>query len=216
MEIYLCLVAPESLPGLEWLTPSEFSIFQKIRAVTRQQDWLAGRLAAKKLVQHYLRRAGLELTLSQIGIGNDEHGAPFVDLFPGLCISLAHSAGHGLAALTTHGSIGVDLQRVRPVRADLAKRVLAECERKQLARFSQHEGLLILWALKEAAIKVQRARPAPPQRRISVALIDSGYAQVHTQDQRLRAQWGRWKEFIWALAYELDNSHPIPTLVWWS
>ncbi|MCX8103016.1 MAG: 4'-phosphopantetheinyl transferase superfamily protein [Candidatus Bipolaricaulota bacterium] len=180
-------------------------MFQKVKAAAHRRDWLAGRLAAKKLIQRFFReRAGLELALSQIEITNDEHGAPVVTSPLALPISVAHSVGHGFAALATRGSIGVDLQQIRPVRPNLAKRALSERERAQLTdRFAEREreGLLVFWALKEAAIKAQRTRPAPPLREISVTLTELGCAEILLRDHSLTARWGRWKEFIWAVAW---------------
>ncbi len=225
MGIHLCFVTPESLRGIDWLTPHETFVFQRIRAATHREDWLAGRLAAKKLIQQYLlERAGLELALSQIEIINDEHGTPCLNLKhlgvgEEYGISLAHSAGYGLAGLSLHGPIGVDLQQIRPVRPDLAERVLTEHERAQLTdRFAEHEleGVLVFWALKEAAIKAQRMRPAPTLREIVVTLTEPGCAEICMRSQKLTAQWGHWREFIWAwaLAHELDYSHTVPALVW--
>lgn len=208
MGIYLYCVAPESLRGVNHLTPYEAQVLQKIKAATHRENWLAGRLAAKKLVQHYLlETTGLELALSQIEITNDEHGAPVVTSPLALPISIAHSAGHGFAALATHGSIGVDFQQIRPVRPDLDKRVLSEHEREQLTHFfaeRELEGLLVFWALKEAAIKAQRSRPAPALREITVILTEPGHAEICLRSQKLTAQWGQWKEFVWAWAQYLE------------
>jgi phosphopantetheinyl transferase (holo-ACP synthase) len=125
------------------------------------------------------------------------------DSSAGFQLSIAHSGGHGLAGLCAHSPLGVDLQQIRPVRPDLARRVLSAHERAQL---DQHfagdslEGTLVFWALKEAAIKVHRARPAPALCEIAVRLTEPGHAEILVRSQRLQAQWGRWKEFIWAWA----------------
>jgi len=176
----------------------------EIKSSRRRRDWLAGRWAAKELIRDYLlEREGLAPARSLIEILNDENGAPKV-LFPlNLEISIAHSGGHGLAGLCAHSPLGVDLQQIRPVRPDLARRVLSAHERAQL---DQHfagdslEGTLVFWALKEAAIKVHRARPAPVFCEIAVRLTEPGHAEILVRSRRLQAQWGRWKEFIWAWA----------------
>ncbi len=187
-----------------WLTPREASRCAEIKSPRRRRDWLAGRCAAKALIRDYLlERAGLALACSQIEILNDENGAPRALLPLNLAISIAHSGGHGLAGLCAQGPIGVDLQQIRSVRPDLAERVLSERERAQLDRhFARNslEGTLVLWALKEAAIKAQRSRPAPALREVAVRLTEPGHAEILVRSQRLQAQWGRWKEFIWAWA----------------
>ncbi len=187
-----------------WLTPREASLLAEIKSSRHRRDWLAGRCAAKELIRGYLlERAGLALACSQIEILNDENGTPRALLPMSLEISIAHSAGHGLAGLCAHSPLGVDLQQIRPVRSDLVGRVLTERERAQL---DQHfagnslEGTLVFWALKEAAIKVHKVRPAPAFREIAVRLTEPGHAEILVRSQRLQAQWGRWREFIWAWA----------------
>ncbi|MCL6643219.1 MAG: 4'-phosphopantetheinyl transferase superfamily protein [Candidatus Bipolaricaulota bacterium] len=191
-------------PGEAWLTPREASLFAEIKSPRHQRDWLAGRCAAKELIRDYIFQiTGRALACSQIEILNDENGAPRPLLPLNLEISLAHSAGHGLAGLCAHSPLGVDLQQIRPVRSDLIRRVLSEHERAEL---EQHfagnlvEGTLVFWALKEAAIKAQKERPAPALPQIAVTITAPSRAEIAVRDQRYSAQWGRWKEFIWAWA----------------
>lgn len=200
------------LPELsQWLTPAEIRVCEGIRAPQRRRDWLAGRWAAKELIQRYLdEEAGLQLPPSQIEIMNDRNGAPYARLSLELEtahfeLSLAHSSGHGLAGVSPHGSLGVDLQRIRPVRSDLTERVLAEYECEQLSLYcNEHESLLTFWVLKEATIKARRIRPAPALREIIVQLSKPGHAAILLRDQKLMARWGRWKEFIWAVVWGLQ------------
>ncbi len=202
---WLQLATERSFPEpSQWLTAEELRTFQRIKAWQRRQDWLAGRWAAKGLVREYLReRANLALDPAQIEIGNAPTGAPLLQrpLCSEIHISIAHSAGYGLAGLALGAPIGVDLQHIRAVRLDFHERVLSEHERAQLAHhFSGREGVLVFWALKEAAIKAQRTRPTPALREISVTLTEPGQAEISLGTQRLKAQWGRWGEFIWAWA----------------
>jgi 4'-phosphopantetheinyl transferase EntD len=210
-------LAKANSPDEVWLTPREARMFAEIKSPRRRRDWLAGRCAAKELIRSYLlEREGLALARSHIEILNDENGAPKVLLPLNLEISIAHSGGHGLAGLCAHSPLGVDLQQIRPVRSDLVERVLTERERAQLAQHfagDSLEGTLVFWALKEAAIKVHRARPAPAWCEIAVRLTEPGRAEILLCSQRLQAQWGRWKEFIWAWAapYSLSSTMVTPS-----
>lgn len=185
-----------------WLTAEELRLFERIRARQRRHDWLAGRWAAKELVRQYLlETANLALDLAQIEILNTPSGAPLLQgpLCSDIHISIAHSAGYGLAGLGLRAPIGVDLQHIRAVRPDLHERVLSAHEREHLAQYGR-EGVLIFWALKEATIKALRIRPAPALREIMVTLTEPGQAEVRVRDRELTAQWGRWGELIWAWA----------------
>lgn len=177
----------------EWLTGEELRLFGRLRSPRRQQDWLAGRLAAKELVgtKH-------ALPLREIEILSDADGAPQLRLSGAReALSIAHSAGHALAALgPVGGSVGVDLERIRPVREDLASRILCEDDLS-----SSCDSLLVFWTLKEAAIKALRTRPAPARREIAVTLTGSGRAEIRVRDRRLAARWGRWQEFVWACTW---------------
>lgn len=206
-----------------WLTPEEICVFERFKTPQRRQDWLAGRWAAKELIQKYFYdEAGQELALSHIEIMNDENGAPYArvprtthhlrDLrSPSLKvgtldfkISLAHSAGYGLAGFSPHGPIGVDLQQIRPVRPGLVERVLTEYEREKLRCYSpQHslESFFVFWTLKEAAIKALRTRPAPPFHSIGIRLTKVVQAEIFLPQGMLLGQWHRWKDFISAVVW---------------
>ncbi len=191
---WLCFVPPGGKETV--LTSQEAQILRGIKSPRRRRDWLAGRWAAKELVRNYLLESrGIELSLDQIEIVNDELGAPAVACGTGLTLSIAHSAGHALAGLCERDCIGVDLQEIRPVHPRLRERALTSTERAQCP---DQQTLLIFWAIKEATIKAQRARPAPSVREIEVTLTRPGKASVCAQGQELAALWGRRGDFVWA------------------
>lgn len=210
--LWLCFAVPARCEVSAWLTPAETLAFQRITAQSRRYDWLAGRLAAKELVQRYLLESrGLEPSLTQIEVFNNETGAPTIylegrDLGGSLSLSISHSEGHGLAGLCEKGSIGVDLQKIRSVRAAFSERVLNQRERDQLAHYfveRELEGLMVFWAMKEAAVKAQRTRPASCWHKIEVTLTKPGQAEICIKSQKLSALWGRRGEFMWASARPL-------------
>lgn len=188
----------------EWLTLGELRLFSRFRSPRRQRDWLAGRLAAKQLLQRSLLGAQHTSPLRdflKVEVLQDADGAPELRLpqISALALSIAHSAGHALAAVGRSSMLmGVDLERVRLVRADLARRILSERENAQ-SRFSS--DLLVFWALKEAARKAHRRRPLPPFREIEVTYADRERAEITVQQQRWNSQWGRHGEFVWACVW---------------
>ena len=164
-----------------WLTPKEQAIFDGWRSETRRSEWLAGRLAAKRLLQEDLGIAPLSWSVGRDGV------APSCDglLLPYTCLSLSHSGGRGAATLSdlrVEGSAGIDIQHVRRVHPGLCARVFTPRERAQIAeRFGAEDstdGMLLFWALKEAAIKARRLPWGRALRTIEVRLVGSDAGRI--------------------------------------
>ncbi len=172
-------IADQSLSA--WLTPSEQAVLEDWRSETRRSEWLAGRMAAKRLLLDDLGIAPLSWSVGRDGVAPSCDGLSL----PGLQLSLSHSSGKGAATLSDsqmEGSAGVDIQRIRPVHPGLCARVFTPGERKQIAeRFSTEgsaDGMLLFWALKEAAIKARRLRWGGALKSIEVRLAGDGKSEV--------------------------------------
>lgn len=164
-----------------WLIASELDVFTAWRSETRRREWLAGRLAAKRLVQDTF---GLSPLTFAIGRDGDAPCVLSADVLP-LSLSLSHSHGLGAATISdpqVEGTAGIDVQWVRPVHPGLCRRVFTLKERAQIAKVFGREddlqGMLLLWAIKEAAIKARRAVWGHPLSAIEVGLLDENRAVI--------------------------------------
>ena len=164
-----------------WLTPSELAVFGGWRSDIRRTEWLAGRLAAKRLLLQELAVAPLSWSVGRDGVAPSCDGLGL----PNTLLSLSHSGGWGAATLSdlrTEGSAGVDIQCIRPVHPRLCVRVFTPDERAQItARFGVEdstEGMLLLWALKEAAIKARRLPWGGALKSIQVRLNAAGESEI--------------------------------------
>ncbi len=174
-----------------WLTEGERAVLLSWRSDKRRAEWLAGRLAAKRLLRDSYGLSPLLCTIGREGIAPralspDLPDAPSRPALPHLCLSLSHSAGLGAATVSDtsgEGTAGVDAQLVRPVRPGLGVRAFTPNERAQIrARFGDENdagGLLLFWALKEAAIKARRLAWGRTLREIEVKLAGPDAAAIH-------------------------------------
>jgi phosphopantetheinyl transferase (holo-ACP synthase) len=158
-------VARRGVAGL--LTPGERTALEAIPAERRQRDWLAGRLAAKRVLRAACRlRCERVPSYRSIEILNEAGGAPRFtvqgrpELAERLDISIAHTDGTAVAAgadLLASGSAGVDIELTRPLSLDLVRRVLRA---EEIARLEESLDTgptpLELWTAKEAALKAAR------------------------------------------------------------
>ena len=81
----------------------------------------------------------------------NEYGKPF--LLGGPQFSLSHTRGAVAAAIGT-GPVGVDVERIRPIREDLPRRVLSPAELSWFReRGGRPEDFFTLWTLKESYYK---------------------------------------------------------------
>lgn len=164
-----------------WLTGSELAVYNAWPSETRRAEWLAGRLAAKRLVGETFGLPPLDFAIGRQG------SAPCIlsAEVPPVTLSLSHSHGLGAATVSDsqrEGSVGVDVQRIRPVHRGLCARIFTPDEREEIAdHFGSEDhtaGMLLFWALKEAAIKARRVAWGRPLREIEARLTGEGNAAV--------------------------------------
>ncbi|MEU6145040.1 4'-phosphopantetheinyl transferase superfamily protein [Streptomyces sp. NPDC047081] len=106
---------------------------------------------------------------SQVAFATGKFGKPYVSGDPGLRISLSHTEGLALVAVSRDGPVGVDVERVRPLRdpAGLRRQILSGWEAARwpesegdedgrhgvAAQGALYDGLFTRWACKEAVLK---------------------------------------------------------------
>lgn len=165
----------------DWLTEEEQQRLNEFASPLRRRDWQAGRLAAKRLLRDQWNIAPGTCAVSTNGV------APCLDApgLDGINWSLSHSGGWGAASWAhtrTEGTVGVDIQQIRAVHGGLAARILGMQERAQhdqrRAQWRYDEALLLVWALKEAAIKARRLPWGRALSSIAVRLTAEGQAAI--------------------------------------
>ncbi|PCI37777.1 MAG: hypothetical protein COB53_05690 [Elusimicrobia bacterium] len=148
-----------TLESVEILGPEEFKKGRSFKIQKRRREWLAARLAAKRLLNWRLQQEGIYLKPSQIQILNKENGAPSVVLEGGkiydrCMISISHSRGTGVAAIAPPDClIGVDLEAIEP-RASSFLTIMAHDDEWSNAMDSDLTEQTRLWTLKEAVAKL--------------------------------------------------------------
>jgi 4'-phosphopantetheinyl transferase len=133
----------EGLEAGEALSPAEALRLSAFRMEKRRSEWLAGRLAAKKL----LSEAGIPGPLSSLEIGMDSLGRPCCGES---LLSISHSNGWAMAAFKP-GSVflGADLEKIEERHPAWYRDYFHLSE---LPAHDPSEGTR-LWTLKEALMK---------------------------------------------------------------
>lgn len=102
-------------------------------------------------------RAAYEAALADRGIPADTPiaktvlGKPYLKHFPGVQFNLSHSGPYGVCALSDT-PVGVDVELIRPLVRDVAKRFFTETEQAWLSRRPPEE-FFRLWTRKESFTK---------------------------------------------------------------
>ncbi len=114
----------------------------------RQVDWVGGRLA--------LRQALGEMDQSPAHLLVDSHGAPVMPLGVAGSVSHKRTMAVALAARQNHGSLGVDLEDLKPARPRIAERVLLPEELERLQGLPEDRlwtSIALRFSFKEAIYK---------------------------------------------------------------
>ncbi|MEI6778229.1 MAG: 4'-phosphopantetheinyl transferase superfamily protein [Chloroflexales bacterium] len=182
--IYWLIVERRNCPPPQCvLGPEERAYYKDLHTEKRQQDWLLGRVAAKRLVLWHLGQRGAALPLTAIRVIGDPDGAPRVAPaglaladpalcaeISALCISISHTEDYSLCALITGAqspirnlqsaiSLGADIEQITSRGQGFAAAYYTSAEMALLdsAPIERYDMLsTAIWSAKEALLKFTR------------------------------------------------------------
>lgn len=157
-----------------WLAADEARRAARLRRETDRRRFVAARAALRGVLAGYLHRAPSELRFVY-GPNGKPMLAPSAGPAAELHFNLSHSAGCALIAVAWQRALGIDVERVRPMRnlRALTERVFSPAERAAWLRLPPQEQLVAFfacWTRKEAWVKAQGGGifQAPRQFTVSV------------------------------------------------
>lgn len=180
-----------------WLSDEEREQIGGFGSERRRRAFLMGRAVARRLLADLL-----EVPPAAVPLRRAEDGA--VDV-PGTDwhVSIAHSGDRALAAAARH-RIGADLERIRPRDPAVARFLLHPDERDlpDALPYDRNCALLLLWVLKEAALKARRSgfRTSPKAVRLTVEPSAQTATAVVEGEERWTMSFAPWDDFWTAVA----------------
>ena len=144
-----------------YLSPAEGGRFAELKVAKRRLEWLAVRIAAKRLLRESFFGAEAAIVpYHAISIGNDPLGAPVVTVMgnsaPPPRLSLSHSAGQAVAYLAPgpEWRPGVDIEAIEARDPSFAATYFTADEQALAAADPAPDACLTaIWAVKEAMLK---------------------------------------------------------------
>ena len=127
-----------------WFREDEMAVANAFKLPKRRNEWLLGRVAAKKLaieLGYAHDPLAIAIDVTRMRIGDRE-----------LRVSLSHSGGYGAAAIDVQ-PVGIDVETPRVVRPGTAHLFLTDLEIALMHRCHIDNALLHFWSAKEAAWK---------------------------------------------------------------
>ena len=147
------------------LSDAERRNWQQLGAAVpkRREEWLLGRIAAKEAVRDFIaERHGVQLSNADVTVLASATGQPVItgqwsESYTAPLVTIAHTEGVAVAVAAdpaAHNGIGVDIQRVGSVTADVEDLAFHDAERQLVnGREESQEWLARVWCAKEAAVK---------------------------------------------------------------
>jgi 4'-phosphopantetheinyl transferase EntD len=166
------------------LSVQERKIFDKMKVVSRQIEFLAGRYIAKKAITHNHPHFIPEL----VSVIHGVWGFPLVQAV-GLTdtgISIAHTNQHALAVFCPNNThpIGADIEEINEENRIAIQKFLLKSETSLLVKRS-YDLTLVLWSAKEAAGKALRVGFNVPESLLEISSIKKIGRMYHIRFSQL-------------------------------
>ncbi len=138
------------------LPPDERHQADRFRTGELRRRFIVRRAGVREILARYLGDSPQAIRLDRGEFGKPALAAPWSD--SRLQFSTSHSAGLGLVAVAIDITLGIDIERIRPLPdfEDLARRFFAEPETNALGRLPESERLGAFfrgWSRKESLLK---------------------------------------------------------------
>lgn len=134
-----------------YLSNNENLIYNSFKFKKRKNDWSIGRIAAKRAYSKFTSN-----TPSNITILNNDDGSPHIVGIPDLSISISHSNGIAIAAISEK-NIGIDLEIITDHNESILNYFFSTSESDKVFRYKdkniKNELITKFWTRKEAISK---------------------------------------------------------------
>jgi 4'-phosphopantetheinyl transferase len=171
-----CEVGPEDDASL---SPGEREALARCRTDKRRRELVAGRLAAHRALDLLAPGTRAEVLAR---VDGPDAGRPFLSPERGIALSISHSAGLAVAAVSHGGPLGVDLERTVEVGEAFLEEAFSPGELEGYVPLcaGRMDPTTAAWAMKEAVLKVWGVGLRAPlqQVRVSPAPLSEGDAGV--------------------------------------
>lgn len=187
----ICQVKESQLPL--WFSEAEDADRERLQCFRRKEDFMRS-LCADHLARNMLAKE-LGCLPAELHFCRTEKGKPYLSNAP-LHFSLSHSGNYVLCAVHA-APIGADLERLRPIRPELCRRVCTEEEKIFVHPRGKFDStrFLQVWTAKEALLKQCGSGISSDLRSISV--VKNG--QFSHPDLQFYQQKGT--DYILTIAY---------------
>ncbi len=154
------------------LSPEERDRAHRFRVERARTEFILARAALRTLLGRYLNRPP-----ESVAFAYGERGKPFLP-DGALQFNMSHSAGFAAYAFTSGCEVGIDIERIRPMRdlEAIAERFFAPAETRdvlQLEGKDRESAFFRCWTRKEAYIKAVGAGLSLPLAGFRVAVLPS-------------------------------------------
>ena len=169
-------------------------IYPVILAVPNQQQQLTGREKVSFLSRHARRALEISAQECQIQLGDlkkDENGVPLP--FNGNYWSVTHKTGY-VAGVISRERIGIDLEKIRPIKEALYRKTASESEWK-LSNTDKTVLFFRYWTSKESVLKVLGTGIRDLLKCRITRIIDDRYLVVN------------YREYNWMVEHFFFNGH---------
>lgn len=134
---------------------SPITVYPVVLKVPEEKQALTGREKVRFLSAHArvaLRRSAARLGVDLPTLEKEENGAPVPSA--GMYWSLSHKSRY-VAAVAAPQPVGIDIERIRPVRDGMAERIAAPEEWSQFRGRDRRLAFFRCWTAKEAVLKAE-------------------------------------------------------------
>jgi 4'-phosphopantetheinyl transferase len=173
----------------EFLAPDELERAARFKFDHLRDFYVFCRGSLRLILSHYLNTHAASITFDY-----GEKGKPYLSDEPNLQFNASHSGELFVCAVTTCGTIGVDVEKIHPV-ADMdaiAKHFFAPSEQHHLAGVTakyRTEAFYECWTRKEAIIKATGEGVSRPLDSFEVAFGPNTKAQLMRIDDDTSPSW---------------------------
>jgi 4'-phosphopantetheinyl transferase len=136
---------------IAFLSTEELATVNGFKAQKKQVEWICGRFSLKTLVNKALDPT---IPLANIQISYQERGAPFLDAYPDIPISLSHSGDYTAVGLgqNRRATMGIDIERIGKMPDTFFMKTAFTPREIHHMTQTAHE-IFRHWTLKEAFLK---------------------------------------------------------------